>query len=123
MPRILLSLAILIPFTILYCLILTAVFFVLFLLVISIGVPIALVVEMDKGTRCCRLVFVLLFLPLLIGLSAGFFVLAMIMYPFCRNCNTHGLYDGLDELLANVAIYYLTFTTNLLHCIYCTQKP
>lgn len=117
-PRLILFFLVLIPVTSLFVLIPIGVIAIAML--IGLFIPIALCQPISKiPSKGCRLfasAMMLIFYPVLSGLTMLALTLMVVLYPCLRNKNHHGAYDPFDNGLSYLAVYYLRFTVWLLYC-------
>lgn len=96
----------------------------LYLQIASVELPFALCIPISqikqpKLRYLCTVLLIIGF-PLLIPLSGLAFVVAVVLYPFCQNCNHDGFYYGTDKSLLTLTIGYIKSVNILLFLINCS---
>lgn len=90
----------------------------LFIGLVALFVPFALCQPISQlRSSGCRLLSNLLFVmgyPLLVGLVGVLMLALILLYPFCKNCNHHGVYDPFNKGLVIAASIYLKMARYIL---------
>lgn len=118
--RTILFLAIVVPFTILYCIVPSVVLVAVVEIFVFLFMPIVVFYGVSEAQDCdCRWLGYLLgvlFYPVIGAFFAVAALIIIFLYPFCRNKYHHGVYDPFDLLLSNMTKIYLQFVNFVLLC-------
>jgi hypothetical protein len=118
--RTILFLAIVVPFTVLYCIVPSVVLVGVVEIFVFLFMPIVVFYGVSEARDCdCRWLGYLLgvlFYPVIGAFFAVAALVIIFLYPFCRNKYHHGVYDPFDLLLSNMAKTYLQFVNFVLLC-------
>lgn len=118
--RALLFLAVVVPFTALYCIIPAVVLLSVVELLVFLFMPLVVFYGVSEAKECdCRWLGYLLgvlFYPVVGAFFALAALVVILIYPWARNKYHHGVYDPFDLLLSNMAKTYLRFINCVLLC-------
>lgn len=122
--RIIIILMLVVPYTIILCLVATIFVIVLFFILVAFLSPFAFcqaISEMESpGQKCLCIIALIMFYPFLCALGALGYIIAVVLYPWSRNWDHHGIYDGLDTIVANISICYLSCVVGIFSCLDCS---
>ena len=116
--RAVLFLAVVVPFTALYCLVPAVVLLVVVEVLVFLFMPLVVFYGVSEAKDCdCRWLGYLLgvlFYPVVGVFFALAALIVILIYPYARNKYHHGVYDPFDILLYSMAQAYLEFVNFVL---------